>query len=289
MSFQGQLLDSLGNELTGPVDLEMSVYTAIAGGTRLFRERHVGVPLSSGAFTIHLGLGSERTGDLEASFRQNPNLYLEVAVASELGFETLSPRQPFSSVGYAFVASDARTLNGLTSEMISGLPGPKGDPGPQGPKGDPGPPGAKGIQGGDGPKGDTGEKGDPGPPGPRGEPGPKGDPGPAGPAGLAGPRGYACWDIDADGVNDSLEDRNSDGSWNTFDCQTKTLESTALCAETGLVPPTACATICTNARPVLAQVQSFSCSVSSETGSCSMSIPAAQQNIKSGVCCVCGF
>ncbi len=72
--------------------------------------------------------------------------------------------------------------------------------------------------------GEPGERGEPGPSGdagPPGEPGANGDagaPGEPGPNGDAGPPGLACWDLNADGVENTEEDVNADGLWNALDC-----------------------------------------------------------------------
>ena len=42
--------------------------------------------------------------------------------------------------------------------------------------------------------------------------------GPVGPQGDTGDAGLACWDLNANGVRDTLEDINADGKWDTADC-----------------------------------------------------------------------
>ena len=61
----------------------------------------------------------------------------------------------------------------------------------------------------------------PGPAGPQGLQGLQGEPGiagPVGPAGLQGPTGLSCWDLNGNGVQDTVEDTNSDGVYNALDC-----------------------------------------------------------------------
>lgn len=48
-----------------------------------------------------------------------------------------------------------------------------------------------------------------------GSPGPQGDPGMDG---VQGPAGLSCWDLNGNGVQDPLEDTNSDGVYNAIDC-----------------------------------------------------------------------
>src|SRR5690606_7470462 len=57
--------------------------------------------------------------------------------------------------------------------------------------------------------------GPPGPAGPQGEPGPQGPPGEPGAPGAAG---LACWDRNANGLEDLAEEVNGDGRGNALDC-----------------------------------------------------------------------
>jgi hypothetical protein len=49
--------------------------------------------------------------------------------------------------------------------------------------------------------------------------GPQGIAGVAGAQGTAGTNGINCWDVNGNGVNDPSEDINTDGSFNSLDCQ----------------------------------------------------------------------
>ena len=145
------------------------------------------------------------------------------------------------------------TLISWNQRGPKGEQGEQGEPGPQGEQGEPGPQGEPGLDGRDGqdgtdglacwdldgdgaasqdedlngdgrvdvndcqgPQGEQGPKGDQGDPGPQGE---QGVPGPQGDPGLDGADGLACWDLNGDGVQDPEEDLNTDGSWDTLDCQ----------------------------------------------------------------------
>jgi hypothetical protein len=113
---------------------------------------------------------------------------------------------------------------------VGELAGPQGPPGPPGPKGDTGPqgfPGINGVNGLDGLKGDKGAKGDKGDTGPQGIQGIKGINGLNGTNGTNGvngingkdgANGLNCWDLNANGVCDTNEDKNGDGVCNALDC-----------------------------------------------------------------------
>ena len=51
LSYQGVLLDDLGDPRTGPVDLDVRIYDQAAGGTLLYKQGFANVPLSAGAFS----------------------------------------------------------------------------------------------------------------------------------------------------------------------------------------------------------------------------------------------
>ncbi|MFN5319748.1 MAG: tail fiber domain-containing protein [Bacteroidia bacterium] len=138
-------------------------------------------------------------------------------------------------------ALDCRGADGIAGPQgLTGAQGPAGNQGPQGNTGPQGPVGATGAQGPiglTGPQGPTGAQGPIGPTGLTGPQGPQGNAGPQGPSGSTGAQGPAgaigavgpqgpagndgldCWDLDGDGVQDALEDKNNDGLWNALDCQ----------------------------------------------------------------------
>lgn len=118
--FQGQLYDSAGDPLVGPVEIEIGVWDQPGGGVRLYWEAHPSVDLIDGVFSILLGAGSVLAGSFDAGLFANETRYLQVVVDGE----ELTRRQPFSSAAYALqaghasaaqVAGDADTLDGLDS------------------------------------------------------------------------------------------------------------------------------------------------------------------------------
>ena len=100
-SYQGQLLDSGGNPVTGSVPMTFALYTTSTGGTACWTEAHSGsnaVDVQNGLFHVLLGqLTPLNTACLTG------DVYLELTVNGE----TLSPREVMTSV---FHAQEASTL-----------------------------------------------------------------------------------------------------------------------------------------------------------------------------------
>lgn len=120
LNYQGKLLDSAGEPLLGPVDIEVRVFDQLTDGTQLYREFHQNVPLGDGVFGILLGTGDfqEPAGGFDEALFDAQNRFLEVLVDGE----TLEPRQPFSSVAYAFQSEAAQTaLFALEADRVDGL------------------------------------------------------------------------------------------------------------------------------------------------------------------------
>jgi len=102
-SYQGRLLDSAGDPLLGPVEIEIGVWDQPTGGTRQYGETHSGVALVDGVFNLLLGTGTVLEGSFDADLFAAENRYLEVIVDAEV----LEPRQPFSSVAYALRSEES--------------------------------------------------------------------------------------------------------------------------------------------------------------------------------------
>ena len=111
-SYQGQLLDSGGNPVTGSVPMTFALYTSSTGGTACWTEAHSGsqaVDVQDGLFHVLLGqLTPLNTACLTG------DVYLELTVNGE----RLSPREVMTSVFHAQEASTlpdgAVTQGGLT-------------------------------------------------------------------------------------------------------------------------------------------------------------------------------
>ncbi len=143
ISYQGLLLDDLGQPRTGSVDLTVRLYDAASGGTLLYTQHFLGVALADGVFTLEVGpagaavdtpddplttsLSVALAGDLAAT---GPNRFLELTVGTE---GALSRTQILSvpyaeharsadvagSAAVADSALDVPTLNGLPTEALN--------------------------------------------------------------------------------------------------------------------------------------------------------------------------
>jgi hypothetical protein len=102
----------------------------------------VGVELVHGIFSIQLGAGAPALGEIDAALFSGMNRFLEIHVNGE----RLQPRQPMSSVPFAFQATqavNASQLQGMTlADIVENLP-----EGPRGPQGERGLSGAAGADG----------------------------------------------------------------------------------------------------------------------------------------------
>ena len=106
-TFTGRMVDNLGDPLAGPADLELRIFDALTGGTQLYSEEHLGVPLdATGGFSVQLGLGTSPSGTFDADLFSDVDRYLEVVV----DIEVLTPRQMIGSVPWALVAQQANEI-----------------------------------------------------------------------------------------------------------------------------------------------------------------------------------
>ncbi|MBP9817444.1 tail fiber domain-containing protein, partial [Candidatus Shapirobacteria bacterium] len=110
LSFQGRLTDSAGNPITSSTGIVFKLFNNSIGGTELYNS-NIGnsqtvVPDTNGIFSVVIG-SSHGTEIPSTVFSENQNVYLEITA----GGETMNPRQPIATVGYA-----------LNSETLQGLP-----------------------------------------------------------------------------------------------------------------------------------------------------------------------
>ncbi len=136
-TYQGLLLDDLGQPRTGSVDLAVRIYDALTGGTLIYTQLFTGVTLADGVFHVALGPTGEATdtpvdplttslatavaGDLPAT---GPDRFLELSVGTE---SALSRTQILSvpyaeharSADVAVSALDVPTINGLSSTALN--------------------------------------------------------------------------------------------------------------------------------------------------------------------------
>ena len=114
VSFNGTLLDSRGEPLTGVVGVTFLLYQESQGGAPLWMETQNVTPDKSGHYAVQLG--STRSTGLPADvFLTGEARWLGVQVAGE----PEQPRVLLVSVPYAMKAGDAETLGGLPASAFA--------------------------------------------------------------------------------------------------------------------------------------------------------------------------
>ena len=100
--YQGMLTDDVGQPLSGTYKLQFFIYTGPTGGTPLWSEFHLGIPLEDGLFTVLLG----EFKPIPDSVFDEPERYLGIKVGTH---PELSPRVRLTSVAYAYRSQIADT------------------------------------------------------------------------------------------------------------------------------------------------------------------------------------
>ena len=100
--YQGQAMDSKGVPLEGPYTLTFRFYDAATGGTKVWEETQLNVPLTTGRFSVLLG----QITSLDPIDWSHP-LWLSVQVNTD---PELTPRQQITSVPLAMRAERAEQL-----------------------------------------------------------------------------------------------------------------------------------------------------------------------------------
>jgi hypothetical protein len=111
--YSGNLVDN-GQPYQGAVNLVFGIYDAANAGTLLWSESHEDINVSSGKFSVELGLADSLIDVFDGN-----KYYLQVSVAGQ----AMLPRVPVASVPYAFKASkadDSDTVGGLTPDQLGG-------------------------------------------------------------------------------------------------------------------------------------------------------------------------
>lgn len=115
INYQGKLTDDTGAPLDGVYLMNFYLYDLETGGTDLWNEQQ-SVTLTDGIFNVRLGSQTSFVGD---EF-DNADLFLEIEIfKTGSGWETLTPRQKFTSTAFALRADDSDTLEGHTSSYFS--------------------------------------------------------------------------------------------------------------------------------------------------------------------------
>ncbi|MGC9603294.1 MAG: hypothetical protein ABSF47_02390, partial [Minisyncoccia bacterium] len=122
VNYQGRLEDSSGNLLGGsgtPYSFRFSLWntSSTSGGTRLWptlSPATTTLTVQNGLFDARIGDSDEGFPALDFNFTTSSKIYLQVEVysTSTASWETLSPRQPIVSSGFAI---NADTLDGYNA------------------------------------------------------------------------------------------------------------------------------------------------------------------------------
>ncbi len=89
ISYQGRLTDPAGNPLSGSYNLKFELYDAVSGGSRLWEQTLIGLPVQNGLFTALL--------EVDQTDFTGQGLWLAITVNGQL----LSPRQEIVPAPYA--------------------------------------------------------------------------------------------------------------------------------------------------------------------------------------------
>lgn len=103
--FQGKVTDKAGAPLEGSYNITFRVYNSETGGTLMWSETQSAAPVNNGIFTVLLG----NVTPLDLPFDQPYWLSMEVSDDGEM-----EPRQRITSVGYAYYAEKAKTIDGVS-------------------------------------------------------------------------------------------------------------------------------------------------------------------------------
>ncbi|MFC1637487.1 hypothetical protein ACFL1W_00550 [Candidatus Margulisiibacteriota bacterium] len=108
LSYEGRLLDDLGDPVMSPTNVQFVIYDAASGGTDLWTSDTISVtPDSNGVFTT---LITNESSPLSASIFSTSPRYLQVIV----GGETISSRSEFGAAPFAYRAAVADSYTGNT-------------------------------------------------------------------------------------------------------------------------------------------------------------------------------
>ena len=102
ITYDGRLSRVGGGAVEGDLDITISIYNQRSGGAPLWTEAHPAVPVVSGQFTIELGSIEPLNLPFDEPY------YIGVTVATD---QEMTPRLPFTSVGYAMNAIRAQNAD----------------------------------------------------------------------------------------------------------------------------------------------------------------------------------
>ena len=111
INYQGYLTDPQGTAIDGTVSIVFFIYSQSSGGTALWTEAQT-VTVTDGMFSTNLGDTTPITLPFDAPY------YLGITIGSD---SEMTPRQPLTSVAYAFRAKEADSVtdNAVTTTIIA--------------------------------------------------------------------------------------------------------------------------------------------------------------------------
>ena len=111
INYQGYLTDPQGTTIDTTVSIVFSLYSQSSGGTALWTETQT-VTVTDGVFSTDLGDTTPITLPFDTPY------YLGTSIGSD---SEMTPRQPLTSVGYAFRAKEADSVkdNAVTTAVIA--------------------------------------------------------------------------------------------------------------------------------------------------------------------------
>ena len=125
INYQGRVyLEDGSADVTGLYDIEFRLYHVSTDGTALWGERHVGVQVVRGAFSVILGAGARIDApvpvphDALADVLRSDEVFVELRVGDVAG--PVPVRQRFSSTPHAYAARNAFTaIHGVPPGSLS--------------------------------------------------------------------------------------------------------------------------------------------------------------------------
>ena len=110
MNYQGHLTNSAGEPVDSAVNMVFAIYDVETGGTPLWSDTR-SVTVNQGVFSVELG---DAGNPFPLVLFENP-LWMGLTVGTDA---EMTPRRPISSVGFAFKAGDADTLEGISAASL---------------------------------------------------------------------------------------------------------------------------------------------------------------------------